>query len=164
MTLNPHKKFEIVEDLKVSFYIIVAVIVAFLIAMSVLTYNVISAGGASGIVVIAFIWPVSIIFLIIIRYVMRGLTKTRSFIINDQEIKITIPHRPEFQILWSEFESFQFKKRGMGKSRTYELIFTNKQESRSFRYRPGTDFKVRTRKKIETALEEWCGIKGKKFS
>ena len=139
------------------------IIACFLIFMSILTYNIITDRTPGGPVMLGFIWSVSIIFLILIIYVIRGFTKIRSFIINDDEIKISIPNRPEFQILWSEIKKIQIKKHGMVKSQTFELIFTNKEASLSFRYRPGMDFKVRTKRKIFTALESWCEIKGKDF-
>ena len=143
---------------------IIVIIACFLIFMSILSYNIISDGVPGGIVMLGFIWSVSIIFLILIIYFMRGFTKIRSFIINDDGIKISIPNRPEFQIVWSEIEILQFKKHGFGKSRMFELIFTNKEASLSFRYKPGSDFRVRTNKKIHAALENWCEIKGKDFS
>ncbi len=164
MMIEKDKKFKMIENLKISFYVIIAVILAFLISMSVLTYNVISAGEPSGMVVIAFIWPVSIIFLIIVVYVMRGLKKTRSFIINHDEIRIVVPNRTEFQILWSEIDLLQIRKHGMGRSLNYEIIFNSKESSRSFRINPGMDFRVRSHKKIFDALESWCEIKMKDFS
>ena len=164
MTLNQGKKFEITENLKVSYYIIIVVIACFLIFMSILTYNIITDRTPGGPVMLGFIWSVSIIFLILIIYVIRGFTKIRSFIINDDEIKISIPKRPEFHVLWSEIEKTQIRKRGMGKSQIFELIFTNKEASLSFRYKPGMDFRVRTKNKIFAALESWCEIKGKDFS
>ena len=164
MTQDQDKKFEIIENLKVSFYIIIVIIVIFLIFISVLTYNVISAGEPSGIVMVSFILSVSIIFIIVIIYFMRGLTKNRYFIINQVEIKIAVPNRPEFQILWSELDLVQIRKRGFGKTLMYEIIFITKETSRSFRYKPGADFRVRSNKKIIAALESWCEIKGKDFS
>ncbi|NHJ31238.1 MAG: hypothetical protein FK732_00105 [Asgard group archaeon] len=133
--------------------------------MSVLTYNIIADGVIGGTVMLGFIWSVSIIFLIIIIiYVMRGLTKIRSFIINDDEIKISIPYRPEFKISWSEIKTIQIKKHGFGRTRIFEFVFTNNGASLSFRYKPGHDFRVRTNKKIYTALENWCERKGKDFT
>lgn len=164
MTLNQQERFEITEDLKVSFYLIIVIIACFLIFMSILTYNIISDETPGGPVMLGFIWPVSIIFLVLIIYVMRGLTKIRSFIINNDEIKISIPNRPEFKILWSEIENVQIKKHGFGRTRVFELVFTNNEASLSFRYKPGHDFRVRTNKKIYAALENWCEIKGKDFS
>ncbi|MBY9017872.1 MAG: hypothetical protein KGD66_03470 [Candidatus Lokiarchaeota archaeon] len=100
MVQNKQEKFEIIEDLKVSFYMIIVIIACFLIIMSILTYNIIADGVLGGTVMLGFIWSVSIIFLILIIYFTRGFTKIRSFIINEDEIKISIPNRPEFQILW----------------------------------------------------------------
>ncbi|MBY9017871.1 MAG: hypothetical protein KGD66_03465 [Candidatus Lokiarchaeota archaeon] len=45
-----------------------------------------------------------------------------------------------------------------------ELVFANKEASLSFRYKPGSDFRVRTSKKLYAALENWCEIKEKDFS
>ncbi|MHA1931314.1 MAG: hypothetical protein ACW96X_02175 [Promethearchaeota archaeon] len=164
MTLNQQKKFEIKEDLKISFYVIIVIIVCFLIFMSILTYNIISDGVPGGTLMLGFIWSVSIVFLIFILFFTRGFTKIRSFIINEDEIKISVPNRPEFRILWSEIEKVQIKKHGFGKTLMIELIFTNKETSLSFRHKPGNDFRVRTNKKIISALENWCEIKGKSFS
>ena len=66
MTLNQQKKFEITEDLRVSFYVIMVIIACFLIFMSILTYNIITDGTPGGPVMLGFIWSVSIIFLILI--------------------------------------------------------------------------------------------------
>jgi len=93
--------------------------------MSILSYNVITDETPGGPVMLVFIWSVSIIFLILIIYVIRGFRKIRSFIINDDEIKISVPNRPEFQVSWSEIEILQILKHGMGRSRTYEFVFTN---------------------------------------
>ena len=66
MMLNQQEKFEITEDLKVSFYIIIVIIACFLILMSILSYNIINDEVPGGIVMLGFIWSVSIIFLILI--------------------------------------------------------------------------------------------------
>ena len=164
MTLNQHKKFEITEDLKVSFYMIIVIIACFLIFMSILSYNVISDGAPGGTLILGFIWSVSIVFLVVLLYFTRGFRKIRSFIINDDGIKISIPNRPEFRILWLEIEKVQIEKHGFGKTLMIELIFSNKEASLSFRHKPGSDFRVKTNKQIYAALENWCEIKGRDFS
>ena len=174
---NNEVDFQIVENLKTSLIgslICISIFVAF---MMLVTVAIIFEYGLFGYISILVIWPITIGFLIWASYYLKGLSKLRRFTITKDNIEITVPHKPAFQIKWSEFDAISITKREsmaavptgegviLGPRFVYfNLIFKGKDVERSFEFESGKDFKVRTKKKIIIALEKYTKEKGKDFT
>lgn len=168
--------FQIVENLKkalVGSLICISIFVAFMVLVTV---AIIFEYGTFGYISIVVIWPITIGFLIWASCYLKGLTKYRKFTITKDYIEIIVPHKPNFQINWSDFDAIEIKKResmsavptGQGvilgpKFVYFNLIFKGKNLERSYEFESGKDFKMRTRKKILIALEHSAKENGKDF-
>jgi hypothetical protein len=99
---------------------------------------------------------------------LRGTTKTRTFLITDREIEIFVPTKGFFQIQWSQFDNLEVKKRRthgviLDTTTTYYTLVFEGQGKREFTIESGKDFKVRTVKKILKNLEEFSNRMNKQF-
>jgi len=114
------------------------------------------------------IWPIVIAFVIWVIFLLRGTTKTRIFLISNQEIKIFVPTKRPFQIQWSEFDNIEVKKRRTHSvvldtiTVYYTLIFEGQGE-REFTIESGKDFKTKTVKKILKNLEDFSYKMNKRY-
>jgi hypothetical protein len=168
--------FVVIEHLKGSLYgslICISIFVGFMILVSI---AVISEVGAPGIIALLIIWPLVLGFMWWASVYLRGLSKIRKFVITDQYIEIIIPLKPYFKKNWSDFDSIEITKREsmttiptgdtiiLGPRFVYfTLIFKGVNQEVSFEFESGKDFKVRTKKKILTALQHFAEKKGKAF-
>ncbi|MFX0135994.1 MAG: zinc-ribbon domain-containing protein [Candidatus Hodarchaeota archaeon] len=169
--------FVIIEHLKGSLYGSIICIAIFVGFMILVTYAVISELGVQAIIALLIIWPIVIGFMFWATRYLRGLSKIRKFIITDDYIEIIVPHKPHFRVNWSDFDSIEITKReSMGTLPTpdgiilgprfvyFTLIFRGTNYEQNFEFESGKDFKVRTKKKILTALEQYATKKGKDFT
>jgi len=170
------KSFQIVENLKADLYGSVICIVVFVAFMIFVTYGIISNYGAYGFISILIIWPLTIGFIIWTRHYLKGLSKIRRFTITKDYIEIFVPHKPQFHINWTDFNSIEIKRSDsittvptgdgivMGPRFVYfNLIFRGSNLERSYEFESGKDFKVKSRKKILIALEQLAQKQGKTF-
>jgi len=169
--------FVIIEHLKGSLYgsiICIAVFIGFMILVSV---AIVSQYQGQAILPFLIIWPIVIGFLFWTSRYLRGLSKIRMFIITDEYIEIVVPHKPDFKVNWSEFDSIEITKResmatvptGKGiifgpRFVYFTLIFKGMSYEQNYEFESGKDFKSKTRKKILIALEEFTKRKGKDFT
>ncbi|UCC18516.1 MAG: zinc ribbon domain-containing protein [Promethearchaeota archaeon] len=169
--------FVIIENLKLSLYGSLTCIFIFIGFMILVSYGVITELGLLSILALLIIWPIILGFLFWASRYLRGLAIDRKFIITDEFIEIIVPHRPYFKINWSEFDSIEITKREsmatiptgdaiiLGPRFVYfKLIFKGVRHEESFEFESGKDFKVRTKKKILTALQQYAEKKGKNFT
>ncbi|MBA7522293.1 hypothetical protein ES705_14411 [subsurface metagenome] len=116
-------------------------------------------------------------FLVWAKHLLKGLSKFRKFTITKDYIEIIVPHKPAFQIKWSEFDSIEITKRDsmaiiptgsgiiLGPRFVYfNLIFKGRNVERSYEFESGKAFKVKSRKKILIALEQYSKERGKDFT
>ena len=168
--------FQIVENLKADLYGGIICVVIFVGFMIFVTYGIISHYGSVGYISFLIIWPIIIGFLFWVRYYVKGFTKTRKFTITSDYIEIEVPHKPKFTIKWSEFDLIGISREDsfttipggedviLGPRFVYfNLFFKGKEGDQSYRFESGKDFKMRSRKKIIIALEQYAKEKGKNF-
>ncbi len=169
--------FVIIEHLKGSLYGSIVCLSIFIGFMILVTYAVISELGVQAIIALLIIWPIVLLFMAWAVIYLRGLSKIRKFIITDEYIEINVPHKPYFRVNWSDFDSIEITKREsmatipttdriiLGPRFVYfTLIFKGMSYEQNYEFESGKDFKVRTKKKILTALEQYAKKKGKNFT
>lgn len=174
---NSSIEFQIIENLKVDLYGSIICIIIFVAFMILITVGIISEYGLYGCISIVIIWPLTIGFIVWAKRYFKGLSKSRRFTITKDFIEIIVPHKPAFQIKWSEFDSLEITRRDSmttiptGGGNIYgprfvyfNLIFKGRNEERSYEFESGKDFKVKSRKKIQIALEQYSKDKGKDFT
>ena len=174
---NSSVEFQIFENLKVDLYSSIICIIIFVAFMILITVGIISQYGLYGYISILVIWPITIGFIVWAKRYFKGLSKGRRFTITKDYIEIIVPHKPAFQIKWSEFDSIEITKRDsmtilptgggiiLGPRFVYfNLIFKGRNVERSYEFESGKDFKVRSRKKILIALEQYSKERGKDFT
>ena len=175
--VNNSVEFQIFENLKVDLYGSIICIVIFVAFMILVTVAIISEYGLYGYISILVIWPLTIGFLFWAKNLLKGLSKFRKFTITKDYIEIIVPHKPAFQITWSEFDSIEITKReSMTRIPTgdgiilgprfvyFNLIFKGRNVERSYEFESGKDFKMKSRKKILIALEQFYKERGKDFT
>lgn len=169
--------FVIIEHLKGSLYASIACITIFIAFMILVSVIVVSELGVLSIIALLIIWLIILAFLGWASIYLRGLSKVRKFIITDECIEITVPNKPNFKVNWSDFDSIEITKREsmatvpigdtiiLGPRFVYfRLIFKGVDHEDSFEFESGKDFKVRTKKKILTTLQQFAEKKGKSFT
>lgn len=174
---NNSVEFQIFENLKVDLYGSIVCIIFFVAFMILITVGIISEYGLYGCISIPVIWPLTIGFIVWAKRYFKGLSKFRKFTITKDYIEIIVPHKPAFQIKWSEFDSIEITKRDsmtilptgggiiFGPRFVYfNLIFKGRNVERSYEFESGKDFKVKSRKKILIALEQYSKERGKDFT
>jgi hypothetical protein len=174
---NSSVEFQIFENLKVDLYSSIICIIIFVAFMLLMTVVIISEYGLYGFISFLVIWPITIGFLVWARKLLKGLSKFRRFTITKDYIEIIVPHKPAFQIKWSEFDSIEIAKRESWKTLPtgkgtisglkfvyFNLIFKGRNVERSYEFESGKDFKMKSRKKITIALEQLSKEKGKDFT
>ena len=174
---NNSVKFQIFENLKADLYASITCIIFFVAFMILITVGIISQYGLLAIISFLIIWPIIIGFLIWVKIYFKGLSKFRRFTITKEYIEIIVPHKPAFQIKWSEFNSIEITR--LNSTTTipigdeiifgprfiyFNLIFKGRNVERSYEFESGKDFKVRSRKKILIALEQYSKERGKDFT
>jgi len=170
-------EFQIFENLKVDLYGSIICIIFFVAFMILITVGIISEYGLYGYISIIVIWPLTIGFIVWAKHYFKGLSKFRRFTITNDFIEIIVPHKPVFQIKWSEFDSIEITKRDsmtilptgggiiFGPRFVYfNLIFKSRNVEQSYEFESGKDFKVKSRKKIVIALEQYSKERGKDFT
>jgi len=158
-------EFQIFENLKVDLYSSIICIVIFVAFMILITVGIISEYGLYGYISILIIWPLTIGFIVWATQYFKGLSKFRKFTITNDFIEIIVPHKPAFQIKWSEFDSIEIAKRdsmtiiatGSGiifgpRFVYFNLIFKGRNVERRYEFESGKDFKVKSRKKSMASL------------
>ena len=174
---NNSVEFQIFENLKVDLYSSIICIIIFVAFMILITVGIISQYGLYGYISIIVIWPITIGFIVWAKRYFKGLSKGRRFTITKDYIEIIVPHKPAFQIKWSEFDSIEITRRDsmttiptgdgiiFGPRFVYfNLIFKERNVERSYEFESGKDFKMRSRKKILIALEQYSKERGKDFT
>lgn len=174
---NNSVEFQIFENLKVDLYSSIICIIIFVAFMILITVGIISQYGLYGYISIIVIWPITIGFIVWAKRYFKGLSKGRRFTITKDYIEIIVPYKPSFQIKWSEFDSIEITRldsmttiptgNGIvhGPSFVYfNLIFKGRNVERSYEFESGKDFKMRSRKKILIALEQYSKERGKDFT
>ncbi len=174
---NNSVEFQIFENKKADLYGSIICIIFFVALMILITVGIISQYGLYGYISIIVIWPLTIGFLVWAKHLLKGLSKFRKFTITKDYIEIIVPHKPAFQIKWSEFDSIEITKRdsmtilptGRGiifgpRFVYFNLIFKGRNVERSYEFESGKDFKVKSRKKILIALEQYSKERGKDFT
>ncbi len=174
---NNSVEFQIFENLKVDLYGSIVCIIFFVAFMILITVGIISEYGLYGCISIPVIWPLTIGFIVWAKRYFKGLSKFRKFTITKDYIEIIVPHKPAFQIKWSEFDSIEITKRDsmtilptgggiiFGPRFVYfNLIFKGRNVERSYEFESGKAFKVKSRKKILIALEQYSKERGKDFT
>ena len=173
---NSSVEFQILENLKVDLYSSIICIIIFVAFMILITVGIISEYGLYGYISILVIWPLTIGFVVWAKRYFKGLSKFRKFTITNNFIEIIVPHKPAFQIKWSEFDSIEITRRDsmqviptqgaiLGPRFVYfNLIFKGGNVESSYEFESGKDFKMKSRKKILIALERYTKEKGKDFT
>ena len=174
---NNSVEFQIFENLKVDLYSSIICIIIFVAFMILITVGFISEFGLYGYISFLVIWPIIIGFLVWVKRYSKGLSKGRKFTITKDYIEIIVPHKPAFQIKWSEFDSIEITRRdstttiptgdGIVRGLTFvyfNLIFKGKNVEHSYEFESGKDFKMKSRKKILIALEQYSKERGKDFT
>jgi len=174
---NNSVEFQIFENLKVDLYSSIICIIIFVAFMILITVGIISQYGLYGYISILVIWPITIGFIVWAKRYFKGLSKGRRFTITKDYIEIIVPHKPAFQIKWSEFDSIEITRRDsmttiptgsgvvLGPGFVYfNLIFKGRNIERSYEFESGKDFKMKSRKKILIALEQYSKERGKDFT
>jgi len=169
--------FVIIEHLKGSLYSSIICIVIFIGFMILVTVALISQYFVQAIIPSLIIWSIIIGFIVWATRYLRGLSKIRKFIITDEYIEIIVPNKPHFKVDWSDFDSIEIAKRESMKTVPttdgvilgprfvyFTLIFKGMSYEKNYEFESGKDFKVRTKKKIITALEQYAKKKGKNFT
>ncbi len=101
---------------------------------------------------------------------IKGLSYIRSFIINDEEIRVIIPKKIVFQIFWEEFNSINiktFKAGGTARSApmTYdEITFIGQDSDRTLRLNRNADFHKRKIERILSILIKTALKKNKLYN
>jgi len=108
---NNSVEFQIFENLKVDLYSSIICIIIFVAFMILITVGIISQYGLYGYISIVVIWPITIGFIVWAKSYFKGLSKFRKFTITNDYIEIIVPHKPAFQIKWSEFDSLEITRR-----------------------------------------------------
>ena len=166
-------KFEVEENLKGSFYCghcCSSCFVGFMLFISIGFFLRPPPGLDLAMfpLVLLIIWPIVILFVVWVGFLLRGTRKTRTFTISNQIISINVPTKKPFQIQWSEFDNLEVKKRtttGVILDTTtvyYTLVFEG-QGKREFKIESGKDFKKRTIKRILAALEDFSNKMNKQY-
>ena len=168
--------FQIKENLKADLYGSIVCIAIFVAFMVLVTVGIINEYGLYGYISIPVIWPLTIGFIFWARHYMKGLSKVRKFTITKNYIELIVPHKPTFRINWIDFDSIEITKRDsmtalptgegviLGPRFVYfNIIFKGSDIEKSYEFESGKDFKVRTRKKILIALEQYAKEKEKDF-
>ncbi len=169
--------FVIIEHLKASLYSSILCIAIFIGFMILISAALISQYLVQAIIPFLIIWPIVIGFMVWATRYLRGLSKIRKFIITDDYIEIVVPHKTNFKVNWSDFDSIEITKREsittvpttdaviLGPRFVYfTLIFKGMSYEQNYEFESGKDFKVRTKKKIIAALEKYAKEKGKNFT
>ncbi|MFX0033857.1 MAG: hypothetical protein ACFFGP_09275 [Promethearchaeota archaeon] len=170
-------KFEIKEHLKGSLYGSIVCIVIFIAFMIMITIILPIQAGLIALIPMAIGWVLTIGFLFWARKYLKGLSKFRRFTITDKFIEIVVPHKPYFRIDWSEFDSIEIRKRSsqliiptsqsliLGPRFVYfNLVFAREDTTKNYEFESGKDFKVKSRKKLVYALEEWAEKLNKEYN
>jgi hypothetical protein len=174
---NNSVEFQIYENLKADIYGSIICIMIFIAFMYYVNVVIIAQYGLYGYISILVIWPLTIGFVVWAKHYYKGLSKFRRFTITNDFIEIIVPHKPNFQINWSEFDSIEITKQDsttaiptgdgiiLGPRFVYfKLIFKGRNVERSYEFESGKDFKVSSRKKILIALEQYSKERGKDFT
>ena len=174
---NNSVEFQIFENLKVDLYSSIICIIIFVAFMILITVGIIFEYGLYGYISILVIWPLTIGFIVWAKRYFKGLSKFRKFTITNDFIEIIVPHKSAFQIKWSEFDSIEITRRDSMTTITtgdriihgpgfvyFNLIFKGRNTERSYEFESGKDFKMKSRKKILIALEQYSKERGKDFT
>ncbi|MFW9943099.1 MAG: hypothetical protein ACFFFT_18825 [Candidatus Thorarchaeota archaeon] len=121
--------------------------------------------GAGGFIMLIIVVVVIIFMLFYVKRLTPSASKVRRFIVTDDKIEIDVPHKPYFQINWSEFESIEINRILRGYAETTRTFYTFNfigKNGKSILLEGGKDFK-NIYKRIIPPLEEIALSKGKRF-
>lgn len=136
--------------------------IGFWIFVSIITY--INLGGFNAIMVISIIWILTGLFTFCVYSVLlKGTSKLRKFIINEEFIQILVPPKPIFQVNWIEIDRIEVSKQPNTKFFIIELKFIGKNYNKSFHILGGRDFNIKL-KEILGLLEKYAIKLNKKFT
>jgi len=124
----------------------------------------INLGGFNAILVISIIWIITGLFTFCLySLLLKGTSKIRKFIINEEFIQISVPPKPIFQVNWIEIDRIEVSKQPNTKFFIIELKFIGKNYNKSFHILGGRDFNIKL-KEILGLLEKYAIKLNKKFT
>ena len=121
-------------------------------------------GGFNAILVLSIIWILTGLFTFCVYSLfLKGASKLRKFIINEEFIQILVPPKPIFQVNWIEIDRIEVSKQPNTKFFIIELKFFGKNYNKSFHILGGRDFNIKL-KEILGLLEKYAIKLNKKFT
>lgn len=164
-------KVEITETLKgykYSYLCCMLIMLGIVLGIILLLASMEDVGAQVGAALLSiFLLPVVFCGIIYVLWYTARMSKPRTFIISDQEIKIRLPKKPIFQINWSDFNTIQIFKSNLSIETNrvgYSLnFFSNDGSKREITIELGRDFKRGTAKNIKSLLEQYANRLNKEY-
>ncbi|MBD3342522.1 MAG: hypothetical protein GF353_25710 [Candidatus Lokiarchaeota archaeon] len=112
-------------------------------------------------------------FFVLYKFLYKLATKPRNFFISNEIIKISVPKKPKFEIIWDEFDKIEIKKHAS--SRLTANIFSPRVSYNdlnfvkdntlvhAFTLKLGWDFRFKTCRKIRKLLKEFSHKLNKEY-
>ena len=159
---------KIEETLRITFYIVIFIIIALWIFLLTVSFAVLPNLGEQYIIVVNIaIYVIGGITTLIILYTVKGFLKTRCFTMSNQSIEFEVPYKPKFVILWDDIVNIKVTKETAvsGKVRRKFIIFffDTKEEEKVFKLEKGRDFRFRTANQILLHIEEYANKLNKQY-
>ena len=165
-TAEPLKLFEIKETLErvQTFGIVCVTCVSIILLMSSVGFFI-EFGIIGGLIALSIIGLGILLMILFVRALTPSASKIRRFTITNENIEISIPYKPFFEVKWDEFDTIEINRKIKGyqefQDTFYTFIFTGKY-TKSFVIESGKDFS-KIYKKIIPTLKEIALTKNKKF-
>jgi hypothetical protein len=120
-------------------------------------------GGIIAILVLSIIWILTGLFTFCVYSMfLKGTSKLRKVIINEEYIQILVPPKPIFHINWIEIDRIEVSKQPKTKFFIIKLKFIGKNYDKTFHILGGRDFNIKL-KEILGLLENYAISLNKKF-
>jgi len=159
---------KIEETMKITFYIVIFIIIALWIFILTVSFTIIPNLGEQYIIIVNIvIWVIGGIATLIILYTIQGFLKIRYFTLSNESIEFEVPYKPKFVILWKDIRNIKVTKKtvvtGKVRRKFFILSFDTKEEEKVFKLEKGRDFRFRTANQILLHIEEYANKLNKQY-
>ena len=165
---NDDHPIKIEETMKITFCIVIFIIIALLIFLLTVSFTVIPPLGEQYIIVVNIvIWAIGGTTILIILYTVKDFLKIRYFSLSNESIEFKVPYKPKFEIFWKDFGTIKVTKKtvvaGKVRRKFFILSFDTKEGEKVFKLEKGRDFRFRTANQILLYIEEFANKLNKQY-
>ena len=165
---NDDHPVKIEETMKITFYIVVFIIIILWIFLLTVSFTVIPNLGEQYIIIVNIvIWAIGGFTTLIILYTIQGFLKIRYFTVSNESIEFEVPHKPKFVILWQDIGTIKVTKKtvvaGKVRRKFFILSFDTKEGEKVFKLEKGRDFRFRTANQFLLDIEEYAKKLNKQY-